>query len=75
MPKDARRQRELIAELHLESVFNSAHLGFTKAEEARFPRATAAENERAVLKIRAWRKYLPEPCVCRMIDDGWQWST
>jgi len=48
MPKDARRQRDLIAALHLETAFNSAQLGFTKAEEAGFLRPAPAENERAV---------------------------
>jgi hypothetical protein len=36
---------------------------------------TRAEIERAVGNIRAWRSYLPEPCVAKMIEDGWQWST
>ena len=48
MPKDARRQRELIAALHLESAFNSAHLGFTEAEEAGFPRPTPSDDEPAI---------------------------
>ena len=49
MLKDARRQREFIAALHLESAFNSAQLGYTKAERAGFLRPAPAENERAVV--------------------------
>jgi hypothetical protein len=68
-------QRELIAALHLENLFNSAQIGFPSAEDADFLKPTRVDSERAVANIRAWRTYLPEPCVAKMIDDGWQWST
>jgi hypothetical protein len=75
MTDDARWQRELIAALHLENLFNSAQFGFANAEEARSLMPTRAESERAMANIRAWRTFLPEPCVAMMIDDGWQWTT
>jgi len=75
MTEQLHRQRELIAALHLENLFNSAQLGFPSAEEAAFLKPTQADGDRAIDNIRAWRAYLPAPCVDRMIDDGWQWST
>jgi hypothetical protein len=67
MITDPRRQRDLIAALRLESLFDSAQLGF--------PTPTHAQTARAQANICAWRAYLPESCVSSMINDGWQWST
>jgi hypothetical protein len=75
MVEDAIWQRELISALHLESLFLSEQFGSPSAEVANALRPTLAERERAVASIRAWRTYLPAPCVATMIDDGWQWST
>jgi hypothetical protein len=75
MPTDAQWQRDLIAALHLESLFSSAQLRNPSVEEAAFIRPTHAESARAVANIRVWRTYLPESCVSTMINDGWQWST
>lgn len=75
MTEEAIWQRELIAALHLENLFMSEHLALVNTGVANALKPTRAESERAVANIRAWRSYLPEPCVARMIDDGWQWST
>jgi hypothetical protein len=75
MIEEAIWQRELIAALHLESLFMSQQLGLAGAGVASDLKPTRAESARAVANIRAWRSYLPEPCVATMIDDGWQWST
>jgi hypothetical protein len=75
MTENACWQRDLIAGLHLEDVFNSAHLGFARAEDIAFLKPSRADSERAVANIRSWRTYLPEACVASMINDGWQWST
>ena len=75
MIDDAISQRELIAALHLENLFISEQLGFAGAVVANDLNPARAESERAVANIRAWRTYLPAPCVTKMIDDGWQWST
>ena len=75
MIEEAIWQRELIAALGLENLFMSEQLGLTSPGVANALKPTRAESERAVTSIRAWRTYLPEPCVARMIDDGWQWST
>jgi hypothetical protein len=75
MSENTRWQKELIAALRLESLFNPAQLRFPSAQEAAALAPTRAESERAVANIRAWRKYLPEACVATMIQDGWQWST
>lgn len=75
MIEDAIWQRELIAALHLENLFVSEQLGLASAGVANDLKPTRAESERAVANIRAWRTYLPAPCVAKMIDDGWQWST
>jgi hypothetical protein len=64
-----------MAALHLEDAFNSAQLVPPTAEEVAFLKPTRAESERAVANMRAWRAYLPGPCVASMVDDGWQWST
>jgi len=75
MPEDAYWQRELMDVLRSEDVFNSTQLISPTAEEAAFVKPTQAESERAVGNMRAWRAYLPAPCVASMLDDGWQWST
>jgi hypothetical protein len=75
MTTDARRQRDLIAVLRLESLFDSAQLGFPTPAEAALIKPTEAETARAQANIGAWRAYLPETCVSSMINDGWQWST
>ena len=75
MIEEAIWQRELIAALHLENIFMSEQLALASAGVESPLKPTRAESERAVANIRAWRTYLPEPCVATMIDDGWQWST
>ena len=75
MNTDARWQQDLIAALHLESLFSSSGLAFPKLEWADSVKPTQAESARAIVNIREWRSYLPEACVRSMIDDGWQWST
>jgi hypothetical protein len=74
MIDDSISQRELIAALHLENLFISQQLGSTD-QMARALQPTWAETERAVANICAWRTFLPAPCVAKMIEDGWQWST
>ena len=49
MLRDARRQRELIAALRLESVFDAAQLGYTEAEEAGSAKPTPAETQPALV--------------------------
>jgi hypothetical protein len=75
MIDDAIRQRELIAALHLENLFIAQQLGFAGESLASDLQPTPDESERAVANICAWRSFLPAPCVEKMIDDGWQWST
>jgi hypothetical protein len=75
MIEEAISQRELIAELHLENLFMSEQLGIVSSGMESALKPTRAESERAVANIREWRTYLSEPCVARMINDGWQWST
>jgi hypothetical protein len=83
-------QGDLIAELHLESLFNSAS---THAEpEVCSPRewdavwlrhrlalinklAIDAQGLHAATNVADWRTYLPEDCVAAMIKDGWHRST
>jgi len=74
MIDDAIRQREIIAALHLENLFISQQLGVS-AQTAPDLQPTLAESERAIANICEWRSFLPAPCVAKMIDDGWQWST
>jgi len=75
MNEDSYWQRELNAALQLEHVFISTQMVFPSAETVDNRRPTPAESQRAVANIRAWRDYLAEPCVAKMIDEGWQWST
>ena len=75
MDTDARWQQDLTAALELESLLNSAGLAFSKSERAGSIKPTGAERAHAAANIRGWRSYLPDACVNRMIDDGWQWST
>ncbi len=75
MDTDARWQQDLVAALHLESLFIASGLAFPSPEWADSIKPTPEESARAVANIRAWRGYLPEACVKSMIDDGWQWST
>jgi hypothetical protein len=75
MIDDAIWQRELIAALHLENLFIAQHLSHGGAQPALDLRPSLADSERAVANISDWRTYLPAPCVRRMIDEGWQWST
>jgi hypothetical protein len=74
MDTDARRQRELIAALDVESLLESSGLAFSKSEWETI-RPTDMESAHAAANIREWRSYLPAACVNSMIDDGWQWST
>lgn len=74
MIDDSISQRRLIAALHLEDLFISQQLG-SIVQMSRAVQPTWAETERAVANICAWRTFLPAPCVARMIEDGWQWST
>lgn len=75
MHTDAEWQQDLVAALHLESLFGASGLGFPDAEWAASLEPTQADSVRAVDQIRAWRSYLPAACVNSMIEDGWQWST
>ena len=75
MNTDARWQRDLVAALHLESLFTSSNHAFPPPEWAESLKPTTAESARAVANMREWRSYLPEACVKAMIEDGWQWST
>jgi hypothetical protein len=75
MNTDARWQRDLVAALHLESLFASSGLAFPNPDWAESIKPTDAEIKRAVANIREWRSYLPDACVTAMIEDGWQWST
>ncbi len=75
MIDDAIRQRELIAALHLENLFIAQQLGSAGESMANDLQPTWGETERAVANICSWRSFLPAPCVAKMIDDGWQWST
>jgi hypothetical protein len=75
MTENASWQQDLVAALHKEELFKSAHLAFTRSENDEFLKPTRSESEQAVANIRSWRSYLPEACVTSMIDDGWQWST
>jgi hypothetical protein len=75
MDTDARWQQDLVAALHLESLFISSGLAFPQSAWAESIKPTHAESTRAVTNIQEWRSYLPEACVKSMIDDGWQWST
>jgi hypothetical protein len=69
------RQRHLIAARHLKDLFVAQRLASGTTPLAADLRPTPAEIERAVASIRAWRAYLPGPCVAKMIYDGWHWST
>lgn len=75
MNTDARWQRDLLDALSFESIFSAAQLRPPSAEEIKLITPTVAECANAIDNIRAWRSYLPEPCVATMISDGWQWST
>jgi hypothetical protein len=75
MITDAMGQQELIAALHLENLFISQHLGPNATPTASDLCPTPAQAEQATANIRAWRTYLPDSCVQKMIEDGWQWST
>ena len=75
MSDEARWQRDLIVALRLEKAFEAEHLGFGATVTASSLHPSRADSERAVENIRAWRGYLPPPCVDRMIAEGWQWST
>jgi hypothetical protein len=61
--------------LGLDSLFNLAHLGFPEVPMRADIKPTQSDIDHAVDSIRAWRSYLPPPCVTAMIKDGWQWST
>jgi hypothetical protein len=67
--------QDLSAALHLENLFVAQQLRPIAAPMEWDLNPTGAETARAVASIRAWRTYLPPPCVQKMIDDGWQWST
>jgi hypothetical protein len=66
---------DLVDALSFEQQFAAAQLVLPSSEDARSIRPSFPESARAVANIRAWRSYLPEACVARMIEDGWQWST
>jgi hypothetical protein len=75
MNNDAMWQSDLNTVLHSEKLFIAQHQESTQSAIETDLNPTRAETEQAVANIRAWRSYLPGPCVQRMIDDGWQWST
>jgi hypothetical protein len=66
---------DLVSALGFEQQFAAAQTVALSDHEARLLRPTFSESARAVANIRAWRSYLPEACVSRMIEDGWPWST
>jgi len=61
--------------LSFDSLASSAQLGFPIIVERANIKPTQAEIDQAVANIRAWRAFLPPPCVAAMIKDGWHWST
>jgi len=75
MIPDARWDMDLMDALSFEQRFAAAQIVLPNAEQARSIRPTFADSARAVDNIRAWRSYLSEGCVARMMEDGWQWST
>jgi hypothetical protein len=75
MSDDATWQSELVAALQAENVFITQHPAFDDARLADELKPSLAEAVRAVDNIRAWRTYLPGPCVTKMMEEGWQWST
>jgi hypothetical protein len=68
-------QRDLVAALHLENLFIAQGLGGSGAASASDLQPSWSDMVRAIANIRTWRTYLPAPCVAKMIEDGWQWST
>lgn len=75
MITDAKWQQDLIAALHLDSLFDATQCGILSPIEAASIKPDKVATARAIANIRAWRTYLPEACVTAMINDGWQWST
>jgi hypothetical protein len=75
MDTDAQWNLDLVDALRFEARFTAAQQVPPSIEERDLIKPTFQESQRAVANIRAWRSYLPEECVSRMIDDGWQWST
>jgi hypothetical protein len=75
MSEDVNWQQELVAALQAENLFIAQHPGYSGAHLTDDLRPSLAESVRAVDNIRAWRTYLPAPCVNKMMEDGWQWST
>jgi hypothetical protein len=75
MDTDAQWNLDLLDALSFEARFSAAQRVPPSVKESDFIKPTFQESQRAVANIRAWRSYLPEACVSRMIDDGWQWST
>jgi hypothetical protein len=82
MITDVSSQGNLIAALHLESLFNMGHAvgaqglaikaGMAEAVSSEKSRAAAL---RAAANVATWRTYLPDECVVAMINDRWHWST
>jgi hypothetical protein len=75
MTDETHWQRELIVALRMENAFDAEQMGFSNDRQPEYLKPSPLDSQRAVANIQAWRDYLPEPCVARMIDDGWQWST
>jgi len=75
MDTDAQWNLDLLDAPSFEVRFSAAQGVPPSVKESDFIKPTFQESQRAVANIRAWRSYLPEACVSRMIDDGWQWST
>jgi hypothetical protein len=75
MNTNAKWNLDLVDGLGFEARFRAAQLKLPSAAEKRFVKPSLSESRRAAANIRDWRSYLPEACIARMLDDGWQWST
>ena len=75
MNTNAQRSLDLADGLGFEAQFRALQIRLPSAAEKRLIKPTLSESQRAAANIRDWRSYLPEPCVARMLEDGWQWST
>jgi hypothetical protein len=75
MSEETNWQRELVAALYSENLFIAQHPGWGDARALNELKPSLAESVRAVDNIRAWRTFLPAPCVTKMMEEGWQWST
>lgn len=75
MNTNAQWNLDLLDGLGFEARFRAAQMTLPSAAQRQLIKPTLSESQRAAANIRNWRSYLPEPCVARMLDDGWQWST